>query len=156
MCSSSHAQLLNTVISVAIWNSYTWYGSFFSVGIFHLLVVNTSPFLIIVTDINYYLAVIPFLAAVEAGLFGQLQYQIEILPPEEQRADFCYSVADCRSQVPNLMDEWKAYFEVNNFTWFFFSSYFLGNDTRILPLQTIIAVICKIQRASFLFSNSLK
>ncbi|NXW32171.1 LEG1H protein, partial [Phaetusa simplex] len=69
---------------------------------------------------NYYLAVIPFLGAVEAGLFGQLQYEIEILPPEEQRADFCYSVADCRSRNPKLMDEWKAYFEVNNFTLFFF------------------------------------
>ncbi|NWX11282.1 LEG1H protein, partial [Caloenas nicobarica] len=66
------------------------------------------------SNINYYLAVIPFLAAVEAGLFGQLQYEIEILPPEEQRADFCYSVADCRSHVPNLMDEWKAYFEVKH------------------------------------------
>ncbi|XP_054052452.1 protein LEG1 homolog [Rissa tridactyla] len=60
---------------------------------------------------NYYLAVIPFLGAVEAGLFGQLQYEIEILPPEEQRDDFCYSVADCRSRNPKLMDEWKAYFE---------------------------------------------
>ncbi|OPJ73086.1 protein LEG1 homolog [Patagioenas fasciata] len=63
------------------------------------------------SNVNYYLAVIPFLAAVEAGLFGQPQYEIEILPPEEQRADFCYSVADCWSHVPNLMDEWKAYFE---------------------------------------------
>ncbi|KAF1613879.1 UNVERIFIED_CONTAM: hypothetical protein FQV16_0010829, partial [Eudyptes robustus] len=71
---------------------------------------------------NYYLAIIPFLGAVEAGLFGQLQYEIEILPPEEQRADFCCSVADCRSRIPKLMDEWKAYFEVNNFTFFFIFS----------------------------------
>ncbi|NXJ98269.1 LEG1H protein, partial [Corythaixoides concolor] len=69
---------------------------------------------------NYYLAVIPFLGAVEAGLFGQLQYEIELLPPEERRDDFCYSVADCRSRIPELMDDWKAYFEVNNFTLFFF------------------------------------
>ncbi|XP_009878455.1 PREDICTED: UPF0762 protein C6orf58 homolog [Charadrius vociferus] len=60
---------------------------------------------------NYYLAVIPFLGAVEAGLFGQLQYEIEILPPEERRDDFCYSVTDCRSHIPKLMDKWKAYFE---------------------------------------------
>ncbi|XP_009561198.2 protein LEG1 homolog [Cuculus canorus] len=60
---------------------------------------------------NYYLSVIPFLGAVEAGLFGQLQHEIEILPPEERRADFCYSVADCWSRIPKLMDEWKAYFE---------------------------------------------
>ncbi|KFO85908.1 UPF0762 protein C6orf58, partial [Buceros rhinoceros silvestris] len=63
---------------------------------------------------NYYLAVIPFLGAVEAGLFGQQPYDIEISPPEEQRAHFCYSVADCRSRIPKVMDDWKAYFEVNN------------------------------------------
>ncbi|NXY40850.1 LEG1H protein, partial [Ceuthmochares aereus] len=62
---------------------------------------------------NYYLSVIPFLGAVEAGLFGQLQYEIEILPPDERRADFCYSVADCWSHFPKLMDEWKAYFETS-------------------------------------------
>lgn len=63
---------------------------------------------------NYYLAIIPFLGAVEAGLFGQLPYEIEILPPEEQKDDFCYSVKDCWSRMPKLMDDWKAYFEVNN------------------------------------------
>ncbi|NWU38050.1 LEG1H protein, partial [Hylia prasina] len=67
---------------------------------------------------NYYLAIIPFLGAVEAGLFGQLPYEIEILPPEEQKDDFCYSVKDCRSRMPNLMDDWKAFFEVNNFSSF--------------------------------------
>ncbi|KGL76325.1 UPF0762 protein C6orf58, partial [Tinamus guttatus] len=61
--------------------------------------------------INYYLAIIPFLGAVEAGLFGELPYEIEILPPEELRDYFCYSVADCRSHIPELMDEWKTYFE---------------------------------------------
>ncbi|NXO34131.1 LEG1H protein, partial [Locustella ochotensis] len=64
---------------------------------------------------NYYLAIIPFLGAVEAGLFGQLSYEIEILPPEEQKDDFCYSVKDCWSRMPKLMDDWKAFFEVNNF-----------------------------------------
>jgi len=82
-------------------------------------VVNTYSFLIIAVGMNYYLAVIPFLGAVEAGLFGQLQYEIEILPPEERRADFCYSVADCRSQIPELMDKWKAYFEVIFFFFLF-------------------------------------
>ncbi|NWI37937.1 LEG1H protein, partial [Picathartes gymnocephalus] len=64
---------------------------------------------------NFYLAIIPFLGAVEAGLFGQLPYEIEILPPEEQKEDFCYSVKDCWSHMPKLMDDWKAFFEVNNF-----------------------------------------
>ncbi|NXD34691.1 LEG1H protein, partial [Copsychus sechellarum] len=64
---------------------------------------------------NYYLSIIPFLGAVEAGLFGQLPYEIEIFPPEEQKDDFCYSVKDCWSRMPKLMDDWKAFFEVNNF-----------------------------------------
>ncbi|NWY65561.1 LEG1H protein, partial [Erithacus rubecula] len=64
---------------------------------------------------NYYLSIIPFLGAVEAGLFGQLPYEIEILSPEEQKDDFCYSVKDCWSRMPKLMDDWKAFFEVNNF-----------------------------------------
>ncbi|NXI87852.1 LEG1H protein, partial [Rhipidura dahli] len=64
---------------------------------------------------NYYLAIIPFLGAVEAGLFGQLPYEIEILPPEEQKEDFCYSVKDCWSRMPKLMDDWKAFFEVNKY-----------------------------------------
>ncbi|NXC39053.1 LEG1H protein, partial [Penelope pileata] len=73
---------------------------------------------------NYYLAIIPFLGAVEAGLFGEVQYEVEILSPEERRADFCYSFADCHSHIPELMDEWKAYFEVNDFT----SSSFVLDD----------------------------
>ncbi|NXR58864.1 LEG1H protein, partial [Rhadina sibilatrix] len=67
---------------------------------------------------NYYLAIIPFLGAVEAGLFGQLPYEIEILPPEEQKDDFCYSIKDCWSRMPKLMDDWKAFFEVNTFSSF--------------------------------------
>ncbi|NXT63139.1 LEG1H protein, partial [Chaetops frenatus] len=63
------------------------------------------------SSMNYYLAIIPFLGAVEAGLFGQLPYEIEILPPEEQKEDFCYSVKDCWSHMPKLMDDWKAFFE---------------------------------------------
>ncbi|NXB01430.1 LEG1H protein, partial [Cnemophilus loriae] len=70
------------------------------------------------SSMNYYLSVIPFLGAVEAGLFGQLPYEIEILPPEEQKDGFCYSVKDCWSRIPKLMDDWKAFFEVNNFSSF--------------------------------------
>ncbi|NXM66848.1 LEG1H protein, partial [Serilophus lunatus] len=65
---------------------------------------------------NYYLSVIPFLGAVKAGLFGQLPHEVKILPPEERKDDFCYSVADCWSRMPKLMDDWKAFFEVNNVT----------------------------------------
>ncbi|NXH66453.1 LEG1H protein, partial [Hydrobates tethys] len=107
---------------------------------------------------NYYLAIIPFLGAVEAGLFGQLQYEIEILPPEEQRADFCYSVADCRSRVPKLMDEWKAYFEVNNFTFFFhifpatFSSFKLDDALRLMWRAHVASIAYALPK----FQDSLK
>lgn len=86
---------------------------FSCVGIFHSLVINTFCLLIIVTGMNYYLSIIPFLGAVEAGLFGQLPYEIEILPPEDRKDNFCYSVKDCWSRMPKLMDDWKAFFEVN-------------------------------------------
>lgn len=82
---------------------------------------------------NYYLAIIPFLGAVEAGLFGQLPYEIEILPPEEQEDDFCYSVKDCWSRMPKLMDDWKAYFEVNNLKKNIFRNY-----TEILALKLLL------------------
>ncbi|XP_068026944.1 protein LEG1 homolog [Melanerpes formicivorus] len=70
---------------------------------------------------NYYLAAIPFLGAVDAGLFGQVPHEIELLPPEEREADFCYSVAGCRALFPELMDSWKAYFE-----------YLLSTDNRAM------------------------
>ncbi|XP_078069683.1 liver-enriched gene 1, tandem duplicate 1 [Mustelus asterias] len=43
---------------------------------------------------NYYLATIPFLGAVEAGFFDEWPFEIEILPPEEHMDDFCYNTAD--------------------------------------------------------------
>uniref|UniRef100_A0A8B9P3N7 Chromosome 6 open reading frame 58 n=1 Tax=Apteryx owenii TaxID=8824 RepID=A0A8B9P3N7_APTOW len=95
---------------------------------------------------NYYLAIIPFLGAVEAGLFGELPYEIEILPPEEQRADFCYSVADCRSRIPKLMDEWKAYFEVNNLIF----SYFSGNIKLLLLLLLLLLLFVRFRGLKYL------
>ncbi|KFZ53120.1 UPF0762 protein C6orf58, partial [Antrostomus carolinensis] len=100
---------------------------------------------------NYYLAVIPFLGAVEAGLFGQLQYEIEILPPEERRADFCYSVADCRSRMPKLMDKWKAYFEVNNFP-FSFSSFKLDDALHLMWRAHVASIAYALPK----FRDSLK
>ncbi|NXC67795.1 LEG1H protein, partial [Anhinga anhinga] len=109
---------------------------------------------------NYYLAIIPFLGAVEAGLFGQLPYEIEILPPEERRADFCYSVANCRSRIPKLMDEWKAYFEVNNFTFIFifsvspetFSSFKLDDALRLMWRAHVASIAYALPR----FQDRLK
>ncbi|KFQ71643.1 UPF0762 protein C6orf58, partial [Phaethon lepturus] len=106
---------------------------------------------------NYYLAVIPFLGAVEAGFFGQLQHEIEILPPEERRADFCYSVADCRSRVPKLMDDWKAYFEVNILIFFHifpatFSSFKLDDALHLMWRAHVASIAYALPK----FQDSLK
>ncbi|NXL12645.1 LEG1H protein, partial [Mesembrinibis cayennensis] len=102
---------------------------------------------------NYYLAIIPFLGAVEAGLFGQLQYEIEILPPEERRADFCYSVADCRSRIPKLMDKWKDYFEVNNsVSPATFSSFILDDALHLMWRAHVASIAYALPK----FQDSLK
>lgn len=60
---------------------------------------------------NYYLAVIPFLGAIEAGLFEGFPYGIVISPPNESQTDFCYSIEECRSFSTKAMNGWKAFFE---------------------------------------------
>ncbi|XP_063775414.1 protein LEG1 homolog [Pseudophryne corroboree] len=60
---------------------------------------------------NYYLAVIPFLGALDAGLFESFPYELEISPPEELECDFCYNTTECRLMSPNAMDGWTAFFE---------------------------------------------
>ncbi|XP_041108243.1 protein LEG1 homolog isoform X2 [Polyodon spathula] len=63
------------------------------------------------TGINYYLAAIPFLAAIETGLFEDWPVEFEILPPGEMADDFCYTVSGCYSLIPDMMIKWKAFFE---------------------------------------------
>ncbi|XP_066478833.1 protein LEG1 homolog [Tiliqua scincoides] len=60
---------------------------------------------------NYYLAIIPFLGALESGMFGELPYEVEMLPPNEQRDDFCHSIAECNTQVPKIMSKWRHFFK---------------------------------------------
>uniref|UniRef100_A0A452GSW9 Uncharacterized protein n=1 Tax=Gopherus agassizii TaxID=38772 RepID=A0A452GSW9_9SAUR len=103
-------------------------------------------------SVNYYLSIIPFLGAMEAGFFGQLQHEIKILPPEELRADFCYSTADCHSHIPKVMDAWKAYFEVNHL--FFSSSFSIEKNETLHYLWE--AHVASIAYAVPKFRNSLK
>ncbi|KAH0622289.1 hypothetical protein JD844_024463, partial [Phrynosoma platyrhinos] len=60
---------------------------------------------------NYYLSVIPFLGALDSGLFGELPYEVKILPPDEQKFDFCHTVAECNTQAPALMAGWRNFFK---------------------------------------------
>ncbi|XP_069829791.1 protein LEG1 homolog isoform X2 [Dendropsophus ebraccatus] len=64
------------------------------------------------TGMNYYLATIPFLGALDAGLFDEFPYGIVIAQPNESQSDFCYSVEGCRSFSATTMDAWKAFFEL--------------------------------------------
>ncbi|XP_015213979.2 protein LEG1 homolog [Lepisosteus oculatus] len=60
--------------------------------------------------VNYYVSVIPFLAAEDEGFFQQ-SLPIEILQPSEMAEDFCYTVSGCQSQVPELMSKWETFFQ---------------------------------------------
>ncbi|KAM4692804.1 protein LEG1 homolog [Discoglossus pictus] len=60
---------------------------------------------------NYYLSVIPFLGASDAGLFTEFP-QIEISHPSEFSFDFCFNISDCHSSASQAMTKWKAFFEL--------------------------------------------
>lgn len=53
---------------------------------------------------NYYLSIIPFLAAVDAGVVRQGPFQLV------QREDFCVNSSDCFRQVPDAMLKWRLFF----------------------------------------------
>ncbi|KAM9316668.1 protein LEG1 homolog [Gastrophryne carolinensis] len=59
---------------------------------------------------NYFLSVIPFLGAMDAGLFNT--YDIQISPPKEFQSDFCYSIAECHSFVSQALDSWQTFFKI--------------------------------------------
>ncbi|XP_068087607.1 protein LEG1 homolog isoform X2 [Hyperolius riggenbachi] len=61
---------------------------------------------------NYYLAVVPFLGALDTELLQNSTNHIQILRPKELENGFCTSIAECRSLYPQAMDGWKTFFEV--------------------------------------------
>lgn len=65
-------------------------------------------------DMNYFLSIIPFLGAVNAGLVTSSKYSFHILLPTnvtvEVRDKFCTSVTQCQSRHPNLMKRWTEFF----------------------------------------------
>ncbi|XP_032071221.1 protein LEG1 homolog [Thamnophis elegans] len=60
---------------------------------------------------NYYLAAIPFLGALDSDFFEELPNEVELIPPDEQRVHFCLNIADCNTQVPKVMSAWKDFFK---------------------------------------------
>nr|XP_004651279.1 protein LEG1 homolog [Jaculus jaculus] len=62
-------------------------------------------------DINYFLSMLPFLAAVDSGIMGISSEQITLLPPPKDQTKFCYDVAGCWSTFPDIMEKWTAFFQ---------------------------------------------
>ncbi|XP_074043564.1 protein LEG1 homolog [Macrotis lagotis] len=63
------------------------------------------------SGINYYVIIPFFLAALEKKFFGVLPYQIELLPQEDRRSDFCYSFVECYIRYPAMLTSDLKIFE---------------------------------------------
>ncbi|KAM8945533.1 protein LEG1 homolog [Pelodytes ibericus] len=61
---------------------------------------------------NYYLAVIPFFGAADAGFFKEFPLEIELTRPEEFETDFCYNITHCHASSQKAMSGWKTFFEL--------------------------------------------
>ncbi|XP_072499392.1 protein LEG1 homolog [Notamacropus eugenii] len=61
--------------------------------------------------LNYFLNVLPFFGAVEAGVLEVSSNQVKLLPPPKDQMLFCYSVATCRSTFPDAMTKWTTLFQ---------------------------------------------
>ncbi|KAK6297341.1 protein LEG1 homolog [Coregonus clupeaformis] len=61
--------------------------------------------------VNYYLSVIPFLAAVQKGLIGDGLIQVQVQAPAEAAEDYCTSYTDCSAKYPDLMAKWEEFFQ---------------------------------------------
>lgn len=61
---------------------------------------------------NYYLSVIPFLAAVQTGVIGDGVIKITVQGPAEGAEDYCTNFTDCAAKHPDLMSKWETFFNV--------------------------------------------
>ncbi|XP_041952124.1 liver-enriched gene 1, tandem duplicate 1 isoform X1 [Alosa sapidissima] len=61
--------------------------------------------------VNYYLSVIPFLAAVQTGLIGDGDIKITVQSPPEGAEDYCTNFMDCFAKYPDLMSKWETFFK---------------------------------------------
>ncbi|XP_077018966.1 protein LEG1 homolog isoform X2 [Tamandua tetradactyla] len=62
-------------------------------------------------DLNYFLCVLPFLAAIDAGLIEISSDQVTLLLPPKDQMKFCYDVSSCRSSFSEAMDKWNAFYQ---------------------------------------------
>ncbi|KAM8791853.1 protein LEG1 homolog [Rhynchonycteris naso] len=61
--------------------------------------------------LNFYVIVLLFLTAIESEFLWDLPYEVELVPQEEYRYDFCYSIVECRVSFPQAMDAANRLYE---------------------------------------------
>ncbi|XP_028809326.1 liver-enriched gene 1, tandem duplicate 1 [Denticeps clupeoides] len=61
--------------------------------------------------VNYYVSVIPFLAAVHTGVIGDGVTQIQVQAPADGAQDYCISYTDCSQKYPDMMSKWETFFK---------------------------------------------
>ncbi|XP_073711879.1 liver-enriched gene 1, tandem duplicate 1 [Misgurnus anguillicaudatus] len=61
--------------------------------------------------INYYMSVLPFLAAVHSGVVEQDVNQIHIKGPADVPEDYCTSFTQCSTNHNHAMNTWQTYFQ---------------------------------------------
>ncbi|XP_051500837.1 liver-enriched gene 1, tandem duplicate 1 [Myxocyprinus asiaticus] len=61
--------------------------------------------------INYYMSVLPFLAAVQTGIVGKGEIQVHIHVPAELAQDYCSSFTECSTKYPDAMTKWQTFFK---------------------------------------------
>ena len=63
-------------------------------------------------SINYYLSVVPFLGAVNAGIIEVYGYKIKLASSRGRSDQYCTGVKACQLYVPDAMADWTKFFEV--------------------------------------------
>ncbi|XP_037056369.1 protein LEG1 homolog [Peromyscus leucopus] len=60
---------------------------------------------------NFFVIVLNFLAAVESKFLNNVSHEILLLPPENHKHDFCFSLEECRKSFPHAMDAAKEFYQ---------------------------------------------
>ncbi|XP_016305332.1 protein leg1a-like [Sinocyclocheilus anshuiensis] len=60
---------------------------------------------------NYYMSVLPFLAAVQTAVVEKGEIQLHIQAPAEVAPDYCSSFTHCSTKYPDAMTKWETFFQ---------------------------------------------
>lgn len=86
-----------------------------SFKILSLIFVCSHSNSFVLTDVNYFLGALPFLAAVDSGILGVSPDQVKLLPPPKDQMKFCYDVSSCLLSFPEKMNKWNLFYQVSIF-----------------------------------------